>query len=103
MMGRVGPKQKNKIPQAKIKGKNIRAASCDIKKKVDKPQKNFLHRQLTGKKSSNSGKSYPSHHFSNGPSLIVIAPFYYSGQQTHCLEISGNKNNTTCRLKLPKN
>ena len=43
-------KSKKKFRQAKIKGKNIRAASCDIRQKVDKPQKKFLHHQFTGKK-----------------------------------------------------
>ena len=37
--GEGGPKAKKRFRQAKIKGKNIRAASCDIRKEVDKPQK----------------------------------------------------------------
>ena len=32
-----------------LKGKIIRASSCDIRQKVDKSQKKFLHRQYTGK------------------------------------------------------
>ena len=41
-MGEVGPKQKIEFRQAKIKGEKVWAASCDIRKKVDKPQKKIL-------------------------------------------------------------
>ena len=50
-------KKKKKFQQAKIKGKNIRAASCDIRKKINKPQKKFLHRQFTGKKIQSTQES----------------------------------------------
>ena len=46
--GRVGPKEK-KIPASENEGEKIRAASCGIRKKVDKPPKKIYHRQFTGK------------------------------------------------------
>ena len=70
VMEGVGPKQK-KVPASKNQVKKNRATSCNIRKKVDKPPKKILaplgHRK---KNSSSSGKSHPSHHFSNGLSQI---------------------------------
>ena len=73
--GGVGPKGK-KIPASENEGEKIRAASCDIRKKVDKPTKKNLSPPVHRKKySSNSGKSHPSIHFSNGPSLNKLAKY----------------------------
>ena len=41
---------KKKNPASENQGKKISAASCDIIRKVDKPQNRFVHRQSTGKK-----------------------------------------------------
>ena len=55
--------KKKKYPASENQGEKISAASCNIIRKVDKPQNRFVHRQSTGKKFKRLMKvpSLPSH------------------------------------------